>query len=62
MQVASSHNATAGEREFLAERDTVCEEFATHEGQRRKGQLSRVEYLIVGLLVVATFVITLVIQ
>lgn len=62
MNTASSHNVTADEQAFLAERDNVCEDFARHEFHHQRGQLSRSEYFIVGILLVATFVLTLALQ
>jgi len=62
MNTASSQNVTADEQAFIAERSIVCEDFAEHEIRRQAGQLSRAEYLIVGLLLVATYVLTLTLQ
>gem|GEM_PF-5088544 len=62
MNTASSHSITADEQAFLTERDHVCDDFAQHESRHQRGQLSRVEYFIVGILLVATFALTLALQ
>ncbi|GAA1406778.1 hypothetical protein AUR04nite_05130 [Glutamicibacter uratoxydans] len=62
MNTASSHNVTAEELEFQTERNTVCDSFAGQEGHYQPGQLTRVEYLAVGFLLVATYIFTLVVQ
>ena len=62
MNTASSHNVTADEQAFLTERNHVCDDFAQHEFHHQRGQLSRGEYFIVGILLVATFVLTLALQ
>lgn len=62
MNTASSHNVAADEQAFLAERNNVCEDFANHEIQHQNGQFSRAEYLTVGFLLVAAYVLTLALQ
>ncbi|GAA1497067.1 hypothetical protein [Paeniglutamicibacter kerguelensis] len=47
---------------FEAERDRVCTYFAEREGKRQPGQLTNVEYIFVGVLLVVTFALVLVFQ
>lgn len=46
----------AAEEEFRAMRDEVCDEFARSEGTRLPGQLTRPEYAITVVVLVASFV------
>ncbi|PRB51775.1 hypothetical protein CQ013_08340 [Arthrobacter sp. MYb216] len=62
MNTASSHDATPDEQAFLTERSHVCEDFAAHEATHQNGQLSRGEYLVVGLLLAIAYVLTLALQ
>ncbi|MFJ6418118.1 hypothetical protein [Paeniglutamicibacter sp. NPDC091659] len=47
---------------FEAERDKVCAYFAEREGKRQPGQLTKAEYIFVGVLLVATYALVLVFQ
>lgn len=47
---------------FEAERDRVCAYFAEREGTRQPGQLTNVEYIFVGVMLVVTFALVLVFQ
>ncbi|MGL3806955.1 hypothetical protein ACSYDW_12750 [Paeniglutamicibacter sp. R2-26] len=47
---------------FEAERDRVCTYFADREGRRQPGQLTRVEYVLVGALLIASYALVLLFQ
>lgn len=49
-------------QEFEAERDRVCDEFADLEVAKQPGQLGRMEYVLVGVLLVVSFALVLLIQ
>ena len=51
-----------GIQEFEAERDRVCDDFAAHELAKQPGQLGRMEYIFVGLLLTVSFALVLLIQ
>lgn len=50
------------ESDFNAERDRVCAEFSQKDSQHQPGQLTGIEYSIVGVLLVVAFVLVLVFQ
>lgn len=62
MNTVHSHHATAEELDFQKERTAVCDAFASQEGHYQPGQLTRVEYLAVGVLLIATYLLTLFVQ
>lgn len=62
MNTSSSPNLAAEELEFQMERNAVCDSFAGQEGHYQPGQLTRFEYLAVSVLLVATYVFTLIVQ
>ena len=47
---------------FEAERDRVCTYFAEREGTRQPGQLTKAEYILVGVLLVVTYALVLIYQ
>lgn len=49
-------------REFEAERDRVCDDFADHELAKQPGQLGRLEYIFVGAMLVVSFALVLLFQ
>lgn len=49
-------------QEFEAERDRVCDDFAAHELAKQPGQLGRVEYIFVGIMLAVSFALVLVFQ
>lgn len=49
-------------QEFEAERDRVCDEFTDLEVAKQPGQLGRMEYVLVGVLLAVSFALVLLIQ
>lgn len=47
---------------FEAERDRVCNDFADHELAKQPGQLGRIEYVFVGVMLVVSYALVLFLQ